>query len=316
MKLLRYLPRLLNAIGLLIGVTGISFLLIVYFGPDPSFLLGGRHLTPERISEIRQQLGLDQAFWLRYLDYLRQLLTFDLGHSYSTGEAVSEMLRRSLPVSIGLTLPGFVIGNLLGLGFAVSAAVRRGRGLDRQIMMLSSVGMSISFVVVVVGLQVLLCTPYGLNLFPVRGWAVIDLSSYLYHVTVPTLVLILVSLGYNTRFYRAILVEELGRDHVLAQRALGLPLGRVLISSVLPNAMIPIITRLLFSVPMLVVGGSLLIESQFGIPGIGKITFDAITSGDQMVLKAVIGLTALLFAMVTLVADSLYRLIDPRLRSA
>ena len=143
----------------------------------------------------------------------------DLGLSDSSGEAVSSILRRTLPVSIALIVPGFIIGNLLGLVLGLTAAWFRGSWLDRLVMGASVMGMSISFLVIIIALQVLLCTPYGLNLFPVRGWQVTGLGSYLYYVTVPTLALVLVTLGYNTRFYRAVCADELEREHIFAARA-------------------------------------------------------------------------------------------------
>jgi peptide/nickel transport system permease protein len=159
---------------------------------------------------------------------------------------------------------------------------------------------------------VLLSTPYGLDLFPVRGWQVSDLPSYLRYVSVPTLALLLVTLGYNTRFYRAVFVEEIGRDHIRTARAFGAAPAVILWKHVLKNSLVPIITRFLFSIPLVVISGSLLIETYFGIPGVGKVTFEAITNGDQPVLKAVVALTAVVFVIIQLAADLLYRLVDPR----
>ena len=220
------------------------------------------------------------------------------------------LLARTLPVSLALLAPGFVIGNLLGVALGLVAAWHRGGWVDKTIMGFSVVGMSISFLVVIVAFQAV----FGVTLgwFPVRGWNVHDLPSYLYYVTVPTLASVFVALGYNTRFFRAVLVEELTRDHVRTARAFGAGPVSVMTKNVLMNAMIPIVTRVLFSIPLVVVSGSLLIESYFGIPGIGKATFDAITSGDQPVLKAVVGLTALLFVVILVAADVLYTWLDPR----
>ena len=130
--------------------------------------------------------------------------------------------------------------------------------------------------------------------------------------TVPTLATVFVALGYNTRFYRAVLVEEMTRDHVRTAKAFGTRPGNLLYKNILKNSMIPIITRIMFSIPLVVVSGSLIIESYFGIPGIGKVTYDAITTGDQPILKAVVGLTAVLFVITLLVTDILYRVVDPR----
>ncbi|MEO1576369.1 MAG: ABC transporter permease, partial [Pseudomonadota bacterium] len=207
---------------------------------------------------------------------------------------------------------GFVIGNLLGLGFALFAAHFRGGWIDRTIMAASVVGMSISLLIVVIVTQIALCSEYGLNLFPSRGWRVSDFGDYLHYVTVPTIATVIVALGYNTRFYRAVLVEELSRDHVRTARAFGASPFTVMTRHVLKNASIPIITRILFTIPLVVVSGSLVIESYFGIPGVGNLTFDAIQSNDQPILKAVVSLTAVLFVLMLIAADVLYRAVDPR----
>jgi len=304
--------RFLYGIPLVLGVTFISFLLMVYFGPDKTYELVGKNPTAEQISEVRHALGYDRPFLLRYGDYLRQLLTFDLGLSDSTGEPVAAILVRSLPVSIMLVVPGFLLGNLLGLALGLTAAWYRGKWLDKLVMSASVVGMSISFLVIIIGLQVLLCTPYGINLFPVRGWQVNDAGSYLYYVTVPTLALVLVTLGYNTRFYRAVMAEEIERDHIHTLRAYGAGPMEILFKHVLKNSLVPVLTRFMFSVPFVLISGSLLLESYFGIPGVGLVTFNAITSGDQPILKAVVGLTGVLFVLALTVNDMLYGLVDPR----
>jgi peptide/nickel transport system permease protein len=304
--------RLLYGIPLVLGVTFISFLLMVYFGPDKTYELLGKNPTADQIREVRQALGYDQPFMLRYADYLKQLVTLDLGLSDSSGESVSSILGRTLPISIALVLPGFVLGNIAGLMLGLMAAWYRGKWLDKLIMSASVVGMSVSFLVIIIGLQILLCTPYGLNLFPVRGWQVHDLGSYLYFVTVPTLALVLVTLGYNTRFYRAVMADEIDRDHIRTLRAFGASPFELMFKHVLKNSLIPILTRIMFSIPFVVISGSLLLESYFGIPGIGLVTFNAITSGDQPVLKAVVGLTGVIFVLALTVNDLLYSLVDPR----
>jgi len=305
--------RLLYGIPLLLGVTFISFLLMVYFGPDKTYELLGKNPTAEQINEVRHVLGYDRPFLLRYGDYLRELVTLDLGLSDSNGEPVSAILVRTLPISLALVLPGFVLGNMLGLALGLLAAWYRGKWLDKLVMGASVVGMSVSFLVIIIGLQIFLCTPHGLNLFPVRGWQVHDPGSYLYYVTVPTLALVLVTLGYNTRFYRAIMVDEIERDHIRTLTAYGATPAELLFKHVLKNSLIPVLTRIMFSVPLVVISGSLLLESYFGIPGVGLVTFNAITSGDQPILKAVVGLTGVLFVLALTINDMLYSVVDPRL---
>jgi len=310
---LRYLTRRLTyGVLLILGVTFISFLLMVYFGPDKTFELLGKNPGNEQITEVRHSLGYDRPFLIRYGDYLRQLTTLELGLSDSSGEPVTTMLARALPVSLALVLPGFILGNLLGLALGMLASWFRSRWPDKLIVGASVVGMSVSFLIVIIGLQIMLCTPFGLNLFPVRGWHVHDLSSYLYYVTVPTIALVLVTVGYNTRYYRAIIAAESEREHILTLKAYGASGVEIMFRHVLKNSLIPILTRVMFSIPLVLISGSLLLESYFGIPGIGQATFDAITSGDQPVLKAVVGLTGVLFALALTVNDMLYKVADPR----
>jgi peptide/nickel transport system permease protein len=307
-----FIRRLLSGIPLLLGVTFISFLLMVYFGPDKTYELLGKNPSAEQIAEVRHSLGYDRPFILRYIDYVGELATLDLGLSDSSGELVSAILIRTLPISLALVLPGFVLGNLLGIALGLLAAWHRGKWLDKLVMSGSVLGMSVSFLVIIIGLQILLCTPFGLDLFPVRGWQVSGLSSYLYYVTVPTLALVLVTLGYNTRFYRAVMVEEIEGDHIRTLQAYGAGPFELLFKHVLKNSLIPILTRIMFSIPFVLVSGSLLLESYFGIPGIGLVTFNSITSGDQPILKAVVGLTGVLFVLALIINDMLYSLVDPR----
>jgi peptide/nickel transport system permease protein len=223
-----------------------------------------------------------------------------------------------MPVSLHLIIPGFILGNVIAIALALFAAYHRGSWVDKTIMTLSVVGMSISFLIVIIGFQLIFSSSFGFDIFPVRGWEVYDADGsiiwleYLKYVTVPTMATVFVALGYNTRFYRAVLVEEMTKDHVRTARAFGHKPTSLLFKSVLKNAMVPITTRIMFSIPLVVVSGSLLIESYFGIPGVGKVTFDAILAGDQNILKAIVGLTAVLFVIVLLFTDILYRMFDPR----
>jgi peptide/nickel transport system permease protein len=311
-EILQYsLRKLLAGLPLIIGVTLVSFALMVYFGPDQTYLLLGKNPTPEQILEVRQQLGYDQPFLQRYLGFLREIVTLDFGTA-STGERVTELLAKTIPVSLILILPGFILGHVVGLLLALAAAYWRGRWLDKLIMAVAVTGMSVSFLIVIIGFQIVLSSSDGLDLFPVRGWNSSSLGSYLTYVTVPTLATMFVALGYETRFYRSIIVEEMSRDHVRTARAFGLPESRIFFRNILKNCLIPIITRIMFSIPQVAIGGALLIESYFGIPGIGKATYEAIITGDQPVLKAVVSLTAILFVLVVVLTDILYRAVDPR----
>ena len=313
MEILQYsIRKLISGIPLVLGVTLISFVLMVYFGPDKTYELLGKNPTAEEIAEVRTELGYDRPFVVRYLEYLRELATLDFGNSDSTGERVDALLKRTIPVSLALSLPGFILGNGLGVLLALFAAYYRSTWVDKAIMSFAVVGMSISFLIVIIAFQIIFASSYGLDLFPVRGWSMNSIGEYVNYVAVPTMATVFVALGYNTRFYRSVIVEEMTRDHVRTARAFGIPPARLFYKNILKNSMIPIITRIVFSIPLVIISGSLLIESYFGIPGVGKVTYDAIVSGDQPVLKAVVGLTAVLFVFAQLLTDILYRAVDPR----
>lgn len=121
------------------------------------------------------------------------------------------------------------------------------------------------------------------------------------------------ALGYNTRFYRAVIVEESTRDHIRTAKAYGCSPSKLMFLHVLRNSLIPIITRVIFTIPFIIIGGSLLIESYFGIPGVGLVTYDAITTGDQPILKAVVAMTAIMYVIVLTMVDILYKAVDPRI---
>ncbi|KAA9130925.1 ABC transporter permease [Marinihelvus fidelis] len=313
MSTARYLARAaLQGAALLLGVTLVSFVLMVHFAPDRTWGLLGKNPTAEQVAEVRHELGYDRPLASRYVDFLGELVTLDFGHSDTTGERVTDMLSRTVPVTLALVIPGFILGNVLGIILGLAAAWKRGRWLDRWVMAGSVAGMSLSFLVIIIALQILLCTPWGLDLFPARGWRVDGLGSYLWYVTVPTLALVTVTLGYNARFYRSVAAEELDRNHIRTARAYGASPATILFVHVLRNGAIAILTRVLFSIPLVVVSGSLLLETYFGIPGVGRVTFDAITSGDQPVLKAVVSLTAVAFVLLQACADACYRWADPR----
>jgi peptide/nickel transport system permease protein len=180
-------------------------------------------------------------------------------------------------------------------------------------MFFSVIGLSISFLIVIVVFQIVFCSAYGLNLFPVSGWDASTFTDYLTHATVPTMATCFVAMGYNTRFYRAVLAEESTRDHIRTARAYGTSPVKIFSKHIFRNSLIPISTRIVFSVPYVIIGGSLLVESYFSIPGIGQEMYNAISTGDQPLVKAIVALTACLYVLVIIVNDILYYFIDPRI---
>ena len=286
---------------------------MVYFAPDQTFSLLGKNPSQEDIDNIRKQLGYDLPVWQRYGTFLKEIFTFNFGSSSLSHEKITSIFSRTIPISILVALPGFIIGNSLGIACAMWAAFYRGQWQDKIIMIFSAMGMSISLLIVIIAFQLIFCSSYGLNLFPVHGWSANSFFDYLKHVSVPTMATTFVALGYNTRFYRAVIVEEMEKEHVRTARSFGCHPFNLAFKHILKNSLIPILTRIIFTIPYVLVGGSLLIESYFSIPGIGSVTYEAITSGDLPVLKAVISVTTFLYILVLIATDIVYCLIDPRI---
>lgn len=308
------LRRLLGAVPLLVGVTLIAFTLTVHFGPDPAWEQLGRNPSAADLERVQQLLGQDRPFALRYFDYLGNLARLDLGYAHASGESVAGLIARTLPISAMLLLPGFVAGLVVALALALWAAWHpRGR-IDRACDLLTAGAMSLSLVVIVIALQAIFGV--ALDWFPVRGWQVDGPVAYARHVAVPTLALILANLGYNLRFFRAVFRAAVNDAPVRTALAYGLGPARIIRGYVIRACAPVIVTRIAFAVPLLLVSGSLVIESHFGIPGIGKITFDAVMAGDQPVLMAIVSLSAILFVLTLTAADILAGLLDPRIATA
>lgn len=307
------LRKLITAIPLILGVTLISFILMVYFGPDKTYDLLGKNPTEQEIKEVRHELGYDRPFVVRYGDFVRQVITFDYGNSDSTGENVLNIFKNTIPISMAIAVPGLVLSNVLGIILALIAGFYRGRWGDKAIMTFSVVGMSISYLIIVIGFQIIFCSSYGFDWFPVQGWSTESFGDYLMHATVPVLATVFVAIGYNTRFFRAVIVEEMTRDHVRTARAFGCHPAKLLFKHILKNAMIPIVTRIIITLPFIVIGGNIIVESYFNIPGLGLVIYDAITSGDLPIVKAVVGTTAVLYVLALLITDISYKIVDPRI---
>jgi peptide/nickel transport system permease protein len=328
METLQYaIRKLAYSVPLLLGVTFLSFVLMVYFGPDLTYTVLGKNPTAEQIVAVRAELGYDLPFYRRYGKFLMEVITFDFGSSISSGEKVSSILMKTVPISLLVALPSFILSNVLGIFLALFAAYHRGKFPDKAIMVLAAIGMSISYLMVVIAFQIAFCTSYGLNWFPVHGWVEAppdypDVTAwevfyyywyyYWSYVAVPTFASVFVSLGYNTRFFRAVIVEEMNRDYVRTARAYGVRNWKIMTKHVLKNAMIPIMTRIIITLPFVIIAGNLVVEKFFGIPGVGLVTYDAITNGDLPVVKAVVTSTAVLYVIALILTDIAYKVIDPR----
>ena len=303
------LRRLWQMVPTILGVVLLVFFLFKYFGGDPAEILGGLNATPEQIAAIRQQLGLDQPVWVQLGLYLKSIVTFDWGKSWATNEAVSSLFASRLPATLTVMLPILVLDVLLALPLAMWVAYRRGSLADRTLMVITTVALSISFLVYIIVGQYLF--GFQLGWFPVQGWSNNFWTNLITYVPLPVLLAVMVGLAPQTRLYRSFLLDELGQDYVRTARAKGMTERVVLFRHVLRNALIPILTNIGLALPGIFVG-SFLIEVFFSIPGLGREILVAVNRSDYPVIQAATVYLAALTMVINLITDVLYKFVDPR----
>lgn len=301
--------RLWQMIPTLAGVVLLVFVLFKFFGGDPAEILGGLNATPEQIDAIREQLGLNEPWWVQLGIFVKQIVTFDWGRSWATNEAVSNLFATRLPATLTVMVPILVLDTLLALPIAMWVAYRRGSLTDRAIMVVTTVALSISFLVyVIVGQYVF---GFQLGWFPVQGWSDSFATNLVTYTPLPVLLALLVGVAPQTRLYRSFFLDELGQDYVRTARAKGMTEGVVLFRHVLRNAMIPILTNIGLALPGIFVG-SFLIEVFFSIPGLGREVLLAVNRSDYPVIQAVTIYLALITMCINLLTDLMFKLVDPR----
>jgi peptide/nickel transport system permease protein len=301
--------RLWQMVPTLAGVVLLVFFLFKAFGGDPAEVLGGLNASPEQIKAIRQQLGLDEPVLYQLWLFVKQIVTFDWGKSWATNEAVSNLFATRLPATLTVMIPVLVLDVLLALPIAMWVAYRRGSLSDRMIMVITTVALSISFLVyVIIGQYVF---GFQLGWFPVQGWSDSLWTNLTTYVPLPVFLAVLVGVAPQTRLYRSFFLDELGQDYVRTARAKGMNEGTVLFRHVLRNAMIPILTNIGLLLPGIFVG-SFLIEVFFSIPGIGREVLLAVNRSDFPVIQAVTIYLAVLTMVINLLTDLAYKVADPR----
>ncbi|BAL98014.1 ABC transporter permease [Rubrivivax gelatinosus] len=301
--------RLWQMIPTLAGVVLLVFLLFKFFGGDPAEIMGGLNATPEQIAAIRQELGLDQPWSMQLWIFVKSILTFDWGHSWATNEPVSSLFASRLPATLTVMVPILILDTLLALPIAMWVAYRRGSLTDRTIMVVTTIALSISFLVYVIVGQYFF--GFRLGWFPVQGWSDSTLNNLLTYAPLPVLLAVAVGIAPQTRLYRSFLLDELGQDYVRTARAKGMGEGTVLFKHVLRNAMIPILTNIGLALPSIFVG-SFLIEVFFSIPGLGREVLLAVNRSDYPVIQAVTVYLAVLTMLINLLTDLMFKVVDPR----
>ncbi|GGP26333.1 ABC transporter permease [Silvimonas amylolytica] len=303
--------RVLQMIPTLFGVMLLVFVLFNVFGGDPSLVLAGKHLTAESLANIRAQLGLDKSQFAQFMIFVKQVLTLDFGTSWSTQQPVSDIIGSRIGPSLLLTGSMLVVDLLIAIPLAATVAYFR-RGLtDRIVTICCTIAMSVSALVYIIAGQYWLAYKWGL--FPVSGWGNSAFHNLWYYVPLPMLMGLMVSLGPDIRFYRSFFVEELSNDYVRTARAKGLSERVVMLKHVLRNALIPVVTTVMMSLPYLLIG-ALVLETFFSIPGMGNAVVLAVNNSDFPIIKAITVYIALATMVFNLLADLIYKLIDPRVQ--
>lgn len=311
MNIYQYLiKRLLYAIPIFVGVTLLIFLLFNVVAGDPTLVLLGKYATTQQMAELRHELGLDRSLFIQYLDTLRSALTLDFGYSWASKQQISQILRTGSIVSLTLSLPAFVISSIAAISIALLAAFFRGTLLDRMLVVLSVMMMSISLLAYILFGQWLFA--YKLGWFEIAGYEY-GFPDFVPYIILPAIIWIVLSIGPDMRFYRTVMLDEVHQDYVRTARAKGLSYRTILFKHVLKNAMIPIITNLVIQLPTLILG-ALLIENFFGIPGLGSITLQAINNSDFPVIKAMTIVLSMLYIFFNIIIDVLYTWVDPRVK--
>jgi len=319
-SLLRYVVRrILWGVFLLLVVSALTFVIFYTFpSADPATLRAGRQATPQLIASIRHSLGLDQPVYVQYWRYLKGLvLHFDLGYSYQNDVSVKQELFTRMPVTISLTVGAFVVWIAAAIPIGVISALRSRSLLDRTTMGISLV--AISAPVYWLGLLALFLFASDIgrvHLFPGAG-SYTPFSQSPWHwftsLLMPWFVLAAGFAAFYARMIRGNLIDVLGEDYIRTARAKGLTERRVVGRHALRSALTPIVTMAGLDIGILL-GGAILVETVFNIPGIGRFAYDSIVNSDLPAIQGTVLFGAIFIIVANLVVDILYAFLDPRVR--
>jgi peptide/nickel transport system permease protein len=296
------------------GVVAIAVFALLHVTPgDPAVIIAGDYATNDEVDRIRAKLGLDRPFLAQVMIWLGQVVRGDLGTSIFSGLPVTTLIGQRAEATIMLALYALVLSVALGVPLGVLAAWRRGSWIDRFVMIFAVSGFSMP----VFWLGFLLVYVFALTLgwLPVQGYAPISqgLVACLRHLTLPALTLSCIYLALIARMTRASMLGVLGEDYIRTAFAKGLPPRRVLTRHALRNASLPVVTIIGIGFALLI-GGAVVTESVFAIPGLGRLTVDAIVRRDYPVIQGVVLVVSGVYVLLNLVIDLLYVVLDPRIR--
>jgi oligopeptide transport system permease protein len=303
----RYVARrLLLTIPVLIGASFLIFAMVYALPGDPiRALAGDRPLSPAVVAQLREQFHLNDPLGVQYLKYVGDLLQGDLGTDFN-GRAVWDTIARTLPVTIRLTIVAVLFEIVIGIVAGVLAGIRRNGYFDNLVLVSTTIIVSIPILVLAFFAQYVFGLKLGL--FPIAG-----VRDGWYSYLLPGLVLASGSLAYVARLTRTSVAENMRADYVRTARAKGLPRRTVIVRHTLRNSLIPVVTYIGADIGSLL-GGAIVTESVFNLPGIGRELFDSVRAQEGAVVVGIVTLMVLFFIFFNLVVDVLYAVLDPRIR--
>ena len=309
-----YVARRIFATIPVMGVVAIIVFLMLRLSPgDPAAIIAGDHATSDEIAEIREHLGLDRPLLEQFIRWLGQLVSGDFGVSIYMEQPVLGLILERVEPTLARAISTMIFAIALAVPLGVIAAWRAGSWVDQTIMALSVLAFSVP--VFLIGYGLVMGFSLALELLPVQGFVSIseDPIGFLQHILLPTVALGLVYTALLARITRATMLETLNEDYIRTARAKGLAEPRVLILHALKNASVPIVTTIGTGLALLI-GGVVVTESVFAVPGIGRLTIDAVLQRDYPVIQGVILVIAGVYVLVNLAIDLTYSLLDPRIR--
>lgn len=306
--------RLIATVPVLLVVAIVIFAVLRLTPGDPATLVAGDAASQEQIAEIRRNMGLDQPVPVQFVQWLGNMVRGDFGISLISGRPVSELIMDRLGATLSLTFLTLFYTLAISLPLGVLSAWKRGRALDRLVMAGSVAGFSVP--VFIVAYVLILVFAIELRWLPVQGYKPLSagLWEHLRHLILPAMSLGTVYIALITRIVRTSVIDTLGEDYIRTARAKGLPEWAVLSRHALQNAAVPILTVIGISITMLI-GGVVVTESVFNIPGLGRLVLDSVLSRDFTVIQSLIVLFSLTYIFINLMIDISYILVDPRIRS-
>jgi peptide/nickel transport system permease protein len=305
--------RILMAVPVM-GVVAMVVFGLLYLTPgDPAQVIAGDQASPEDVARVRVALGLDQPAYIRFWGWLWRILHGDLGASIFSSQSVAHLIDQRLAPTVSLLLLSIVISVSAGVPFGVFAAWKQGRIVDRALTVFTTIGFSVP--VFVAGYALAFVFASTLHWLPVQGFTPISegLWPFLRTLILPSVTLSLVYAAVIARVTRTAMIEILSQDYIRAARAKGVGAMTILFRHALKNAAVPVVTIIGIGIATLI-GGTVVIENVFAIPGLGRLTVDAILHRDYPIIQGVVLLSSAAYVLVNLVVDLAYTLLDPRIR--